>query len=321
MTSPSRRRSPTARRHGRARPALLLLAAALASLPPRAAWRQATPRRQDKAAGVFDDDEEEAGRGEDRATAKAAAVSDRDTIGFTQENVAAQMTELEERMFRLSEALRGLEPENASRLRLALKFSREELILEPDEGDAEAPEGRPAQQGRDRGPRAAGEARTPPQPAAGRGPRLPAQAGAAPPDARDARPARADHQGRAARAGLVAVRHRAAEGPGAADGPPARPRGARPRPEGRDRRHQGRCPEGRRRRRKAARAAIREREADDPQGRRGARRRPAVRRPPASLPAAGRPPPGRRRDPPGRRPTPTRPSPPRSRPSTCSRRS
>ena len=61
---------------------------------------------------------------------KAPAVSDRDTIGFTQENVAAQMTELEERMFRLSEALRSLEPENASRLRLALKFSREELILE-----------------------------------------------------------------------------------------------------------------------------------------------------------------------------------------------
>ncbi len=55
---------------------------------------------------------------------------DRDTIGFTQENAASQMTELEERMFRLSEALRGLEPENASRLRLALKFSREELILE-----------------------------------------------------------------------------------------------------------------------------------------------------------------------------------------------
>ncbi len=32
-------------------------------------------------------------------------------------------------MFRLSEALASLEPENASRLRLALKFSREELIL------------------------------------------------------------------------------------------------------------------------------------------------------------------------------------------------
>ena len=64
------------------------------------------------------------------AAAKAATVSDRDTIGFTQENVAAQMTELEERMFRLSEALASLEPENASRLRLALKFSREEQILD-----------------------------------------------------------------------------------------------------------------------------------------------------------------------------------------------
>jgi hypothetical protein len=57
-------------------------------------------------------------------------VSDRDTIGFSQQNAAAQMNELEDRMFRLSEALRGLEPENASRLRLALKFSREEQILE-----------------------------------------------------------------------------------------------------------------------------------------------------------------------------------------------
>lgn len=55
---------------------------------------------------------------------------DRGRIGFTQENVAAQMAELEERMFRLSEALLNLEPENASRLRLALKFSREELILQ-----------------------------------------------------------------------------------------------------------------------------------------------------------------------------------------------
>ena len=40
------------------------------------------------------------------------------------------MNELEERMFRLSEALLGLEPENSSRLRLALKFSREEQILD-----------------------------------------------------------------------------------------------------------------------------------------------------------------------------------------------
>ena len=60
---------------------------------------------------------------------KGDAGSTPDTIGFTQQNVAAQMSELEERMFRLSEALRGLEPENASRLKLALNFSREELIL------------------------------------------------------------------------------------------------------------------------------------------------------------------------------------------------
>jgi hypothetical protein len=57
-------------------------------------------------------------------------AQDRGRIGFTQENAAAQMAELEERMFRLSEALLNLEPENASRLRLALKFSREELILQ-----------------------------------------------------------------------------------------------------------------------------------------------------------------------------------------------
>src|SRR5207245_2983192 len=61
---------------------------------------------------------------------KDGGVSGRDKIGVTHENGAGQMSELEERMFRLSEALRGLEPENASRLRLALKFSREEQILD-----------------------------------------------------------------------------------------------------------------------------------------------------------------------------------------------
>ncbi|MHC5542141.1 hypothetical protein ACYOEI_28300, partial [Singulisphaera rosea] len=88
----------------------------------------------DKAEGLFDDEEKkkdekapDSKKGAD--SPKAETVSDRDTIGFTQENVASQMTELEERMFRLSEALRSLEPENASRLTLALKFSREELIL------------------------------------------------------------------------------------------------------------------------------------------------------------------------------------------------
>ena len=86
------------------------------------------PAEASKAAGVFDDEKKAEAKPTDAA--KAASTADRDAIGFTQENAAAQMTELEERMFRLSEALRGLEPENASRLRLALKFSREELILE-----------------------------------------------------------------------------------------------------------------------------------------------------------------------------------------------
>ena len=85
-----------------------------------------------KAESLFDDD----GSAEKPKEAKPAegitptTVTDRDEIGFTQENVAARMTELEERMFRLSEALQNLEPENASRLKLALKFSREELILQ-----------------------------------------------------------------------------------------------------------------------------------------------------------------------------------------------
>jgi hypothetical protein len=105
------------------------LALTLAAPRPAAAQE----KKADKAAAVFDDDEKTSGpkpAGKDAAKPKGETVSDRDKIGFTQENVAAQMTELEERMFRLSEALRGLEPENASRLRLALKFSREEQILD-----------------------------------------------------------------------------------------------------------------------------------------------------------------------------------------------
>ena len=52
-----------------------------------------------------------------------------EVLSFRQEKVAAEMTELEQRMFRLSEALKALEPENSSRLMLGLKFAREELIL------------------------------------------------------------------------------------------------------------------------------------------------------------------------------------------------
>jgi hypothetical protein len=101
---------------------LALLTVTTGYLMSRPAMAQAK-KEAGKAASVFDDEKKATG-------SKPATLSDRDTIGFNQENVAAQMNELEERMFRLSEALLGLEPENASRLRLALKFSREELILE-----------------------------------------------------------------------------------------------------------------------------------------------------------------------------------------------
>ena len=55
-------------------------------------------------------------------------VGQNEELSFLQAKVAAQMAELEERMFRLSEALKGLEPENASRLLIGLKYAREELI-------------------------------------------------------------------------------------------------------------------------------------------------------------------------------------------------
>ena len=108
---------------------LALLIVSAVDLTSRPVLAQAKAAAKAKAAGVFDGEKTTDGT-KSPAAAKGATVSDRDAIGFTQENVAAQMTELEERMFRLSEALRGLEPENASRLRLALKFSREEQILD-----------------------------------------------------------------------------------------------------------------------------------------------------------------------------------------------
>src|SRR5262245_32234269 len=55
-------------------------------------------------------------------------VGKNEELSFLQAKVTAQMGELEERMFRLSEALKGLEPENASRLLIGLKYAREELI-------------------------------------------------------------------------------------------------------------------------------------------------------------------------------------------------
>ena len=55
-------------------------------------------------------------------------VGRNEELGFLQAKVSSQMTELEERMFRLSDALKSMEPENASRLLIGLKYAREELI-------------------------------------------------------------------------------------------------------------------------------------------------------------------------------------------------
>ena len=104
------------------------MVAAAGAIAPRA-FAQET-KDAAKSDAVFDDEKKPADTAKTPATTKDATVSDRDTIGFSQQNAASQMNELEERMFRLSEALRGLEPENASRLRLALQFSREEQILD-----------------------------------------------------------------------------------------------------------------------------------------------------------------------------------------------
>ncbi len=126
MTSPDQRR--------RLGPLALLAFVLIASGPVLAQDKPA----EKKAGGVFDEEEvkkpeaskpTEPGKKAVDAPKPIGAALERDSINFTQENAAAQMTELEERMFRLSEALRGLEPENAARLGLALKFSREELIL------------------------------------------------------------------------------------------------------------------------------------------------------------------------------------------------
>lgn len=59
---------------------------------------------------------------------KQGDVGKNEELSFLQSKVTAQMLELEERMFRLSEALKSLEPENASRLLIGLKYAREELI-------------------------------------------------------------------------------------------------------------------------------------------------------------------------------------------------
>ena len=209
MISPSTQCSTATHRGARglavsAMLSLMLVAIAATAILPTAALAQ-DQKDAAKAADVFDDEKKPGETKPRRALPpKPPAVTDRDSIGFTQENVAAQMNELEERMFRLSEALRGLEPENASRLKLALKFSREELILNQMKETQKLLKEAQLSKAETEVRETAGEARTPPQAAAGRRPRFPDEAGAAAADARGPQSARSHHQGRTSRAGLVA---------------------------------------------------------------------------------------------------------------------
>ena len=76
-------------------------------------------------------------------------------------------------------------PRTPPRLRLALKFSKEELILEQMRETHKLLKDAQLSRAEDRGPRVARQARTPPQRPPGRRPRLPAQDRPAPSDAGD----------------------------------------------------------------------------------------------------------------------------------------
>ncbi len=82
--------------------------------PTAAPADSASPAKKQTAAGLGQRGEREITLGEQ--------------LSFREEQVHEEMSELEERMFRLSEDLKRLEPENSSRLMLGLKYAREELI-------------------------------------------------------------------------------------------------------------------------------------------------------------------------------------------------
>lgn len=58
------------------------------------------------------------------------AVTEADRLTFEQQKASAHMRELEERMYRLAETIRELEPDDSARLLLAVQRSREALIVE-----------------------------------------------------------------------------------------------------------------------------------------------------------------------------------------------
>lgn len=66
----------------------------------------------------------------DDSSVKAGKVSQSDELQFQQNGVAAQMQELQERMFRLAQTTRDSEPDDAAKLLLAVRRAREELIIE-----------------------------------------------------------------------------------------------------------------------------------------------------------------------------------------------
>jgi len=64
------------------------------------------------------------------AAAAPAQIGELTRIEFDELKASAHMTELEERMYRLSELLREHEPEHAARLLMGLEKSRQELIID-----------------------------------------------------------------------------------------------------------------------------------------------------------------------------------------------
>jgi hypothetical protein len=69
------------------------------------------------------------GRGALAANEKTS-VTETDKLQFSQKEVQALMQELQERMFHLAELTKQVEPDNSTRLLLALKKAREQLIVE-----------------------------------------------------------------------------------------------------------------------------------------------------------------------------------------------
>jgi len=61
---------------------------------------------------------------------KSDGVSEADKLQFTQQDAQAQMRELQDRMFHLADITREFEPDNSTRLLLAVRKAREQLIIE-----------------------------------------------------------------------------------------------------------------------------------------------------------------------------------------------